>query len=228
MHNAMREGEWTSARTRKLLTLAALVAFVDLACAPGSAPAQTTPQTAPQTAPQKKPAPVAAAPTTPSAASPTPNVAEVAGFRSARFGMTEAEVRAAIQKDFKVKSDAIQSEENKAEQTHALVVAVPDVLPGGGSASISYVLGFKTKTLIQVGITWSKATDDKMTPEQLFSNANVLRAHFIGSGYKPETVSTNMPINGGILMFRGSDAEAAPRCLFCKAPSAREKITSGC
>src|SRR5271169_2814884 len=193
MHNAMRESGWTSARTRKLLTLAALVAFVGLACAPGSALAQTTPQTAPQ----KKPAPVAAAPTTPSAASPTPTVAEVVGFRSARFGMTEAEVRAAIQKDFKVKSDAIQSEENKAEQTHALVVAAPDVLPGGGGASISYVFGFKTKTLIQVGITWSKATDDKMTPEQLFSNANVLRAHFVGLGYKPETVSTNMPINGG-------------------------------
>jgi hypothetical protein len=134
-------------------------------------------------------------------------VAEVSGFRSARFGMNEAEVRNAIQKDFKVKADAIRSEENKAEQTHVLLVQAPDVLPGGGTADVSYVFGFKTKTLIQVGLSWSKATDDKMTPEQLFSNANILKAHFMSAGYKPETISTNMPTGGGILMFRGSDSQ---------------------
>jgi len=121
--------------------------------------------------------------------------------------MNEADVRRAIEKDFKVKPDAIQSEDNKAEQTRVLIVPAADVLPGGGTASISYVFGFKSKTLIQVGLSWSKATDDKMTPEQLFSNANVLRSHFISAGYKPDTISTNMPINGGILMFRGSDAQ---------------------
>jgi len=121
--------------------------------------------------------------------------------------MNEADVRRAIEKDFKVKPDAIRSEDNEAERTHVLIVPAPDVLPGGGAASISYVFGFKSKTLIQIGLSWSKATDDKMTPEQLFSNANVLRSHFIGAGYKPDTISTNMPINGGILMFRGSDAQ---------------------
>jgi hypothetical protein len=45
-----------------------------------------------------------------------------------------------------------------------------------------------------------------MTPEQLFSNANVLRAHFLEAGYKPDTISTNMPVNNGILLFRGNDA----------------------
>jgi len=28
-----------------------------------------------------------------------------------------------------------------------------------------------------------------------------------GGGFKPDTVATNMPINGGLLMFRGSDAK---------------------
>jgi hypothetical protein len=151
-----------------------------------------------------------AVPAAPSAATPapaTPAVAEVTGFRSARFGMTEAQVRSAIERDFRVPQDAIQTEENKAEQTHVLVVQVPDVLPGGGKANVSYVLGFKSKTLIQVGLSWSKATDDKITPEQLFSNANVLRSHFVTAGYKPDTIATNMPVNGGILMFRGSDAQ---------------------
>ena len=180
-----------------LIALAALIGVADFASA--------------QVPPPKRPAPAGpAVPAAPNAATPAPAgpvVAEVAGFRSAHFGMTEAQVRSAIEKDFKTKLDAIQSEENKAEQTHVLIVQAPDVLPGGGVASVSYVFGFKSKTLIQVGLSWSKATDDKMTPEQLFSNANVLRSHFVSEGYKPETIATNMPINGGILMFRGSDAQ---------------------
>jgi hypothetical protein len=82
---------------------------------------------------------------------------------------------------------------------------VPDLLPGGGVAEVSYVIGYQTKKLIQVSASWSKATDEKMTPEQLFSNSSVLRAHFVGEGFAPDTVATNMPVNGGILMFRGSD-----------------------
>jgi hypothetical protein len=120
--------------------------------------------------------------------------------------MTEPQVRATIERDLKARPDEIRSEENKAEQTQVLVVPAPDVLPGGGTANVSYVFGFKSKTLIQVGLSWSKATDEKMTPEQLFSNANVLRAHFLESGYKPDSISTNMPVNSGLLLFRGSDA----------------------
>jgi hypothetical protein len=63
------------------------------------------------------------------------------------------------------------------------------------------VLGFKT------GLSWSKASDEKMTVEQLFSNANVLRTHFMSAGYKPDTIAINMPVNGGVLLFRGSDGQ---------------------
>jgi hypothetical protein len=183
-----------------LIVMAALLGGADFAMA--------------QLPPPKRPVPLApgvpAPPAAPSAATPAPAepaIAEIAGFRSARFGMTEPQVRAAIERDFRLTPDAIHAEENTAEHTHVLNVQAPDVLPGGGIASVSYVFGFKSKTLIQVGLSWSKATDDKMTPEQLFSNANVLRSHFVSAGYKPDTIATNMPINGGILMFRGSDAE---------------------
>lgn len=133
--------------------------------------------------------------------------AQVEGFRSAKFGMTEAETRAAIMKDFKVKADAIREQSNPSERTRALLVTVPDLLPGGGVAEVSYVIGYQNKKLIQVSVAWSKATDDKMTPEQLFSNSSVLRAHFLGEGFKPDTIASNMPVNGGILMFRGSDVK---------------------
>jgi hypothetical protein len=131
----------------------------------------------------------------------------VTGFRSAKFGMAEAEVRAAIEKDFVVKPDQIRSEENLAEQTHVLGVRVPDLLAGGGTAEVSYVFGYKTKKLIEVTSLWSKATDDKITPERLFSNGNILRAHFSSEGYQPDSIVTNGVMNNGIVMFRGSDAE---------------------
>lgn len=134
-------------------------------------------------------------------------VANVEGFRSAKFGMTEAEVRNAIATDFGIKGNAVHEQPNPGERTKALLVKVPEVLPGGGTAEVSYVFGYHTKKLIQVSVSWSKATDSKMTPEQLFSNSNVLRAYFMSEGFKPETIATNMPINGGLLMFRGSDAK---------------------
>jgi hypothetical protein len=139
---------------------------------------------------KKDAAPPAAAPAAPAASANRPAIApsatlEVSGFRSAKFGMSEADVRAAIVKDLNVKPDAIRAETNTSEQTRVLLVRAPDVLPGGGMAEVSYVFGYKSKTLIQVGATWSKATDEKMTPDQLFSNSTVLRTHFISAGYKP-------------------------------------------
>lgn len=194
------------ARRRKRVTASALIALFVLGCVAATASAQTQ-MTVP---PSRKPAPaqVRPAPAGPNEAGPAPTgpiVAEVTGFRSAHFGMTEQQVRATIERDLKVRPDEIRSEENKAEQTQLLVVTAPDVLPGGGTANVSYVFGFKSKTLIQVSLSWSKATDEKMTPEQLFSNGNVLRAHFLEAGYKPDTISTNMPVNSGLLLFRGSD-----------------------
>ena len=141
------------------------------------------------------------------AANVMPQNADVSGFRSAKSGMSENDVKNAIAKDFNIKGDAIQTNTNPSEQTKVLTIKAPEVLPGGGMAEVSYVFGFTSKTLIQVGVAWSKAVDDKMTPEQLFSNSTVLRTHFLAAGYKPDTIATNMPINGGVLMFRGSDAK---------------------
>ena len=137
----------------------------------------------------------------------TTSAAQVEGFRSAKFGMSEAEVKTAIAKDFNIKAADIREQPNPGERTKVLLAKVPDLLPGGGTAEVSYVIGYQTKKLIQISASWSKATDDKMTPEQLFSNSSVLRAHFMSEGFKPESIASNMPIGGGLLNFRGSDAK---------------------
>jgi hypothetical protein len=186
-----------------------------LMTAAGIAPALSEP------APTKKDAAPAATSTKPPVVlAPT---LEVTGFRSARFGMGEADVRAAIVKDLGVKPEAIRAETNASEQTRVLLVKANDVLPGGGAAEVSYVFGYKSKTLIQVGATWSKATDEKMTADQLFSNSTVLRTHFMAAGYKADTIATNMPISGGILMFRGSDAKDHTTMLILQGTLAKDE-----
>ena len=184
-----------------------IFAFCMVAAAPALAQAPTRPKAAvtPKPAATVATPEVAAAPAD-AATADDRTKAIVEGFRTARFGMNEADVRAAISKDFGAKPDAIKTQDNPAELTHSLLVTVPDLLPNGGTAEVSYVLGYKSKTLIQVGAVWSKASDAAITPERLFSNANILRAHFMSEGFKPETVAVNTPINGGLLMFRGSDA----------------------
>lgn len=159
------------------------------------------------------PRPVAEAPPPAAAAAAAPaaalseSKAALDGFRSATFGMNETDLRAAIAKDFGSKPDNVKVQDNPAELTRSLLVTVPELLANGGTAEISYVLGYKSKTLIQVGVVWSKQTDAALTPERIFSNANILRAHFLSEGFKPDSIAVNTPVNGGLLMFRGSDSK---------------------
>jgi len=203
---------------RKIYLLLALVGlFTAVAAGPlaaqGAVPKQ---KAAPRAAAGAAPAAGAAAGATSTAAAETPAAAAtvdekaikaIDGFRSAKFGMNETDVRAAMTKDFSPKADAIKLQDNASELTRSLLVSVPELLPNGGTAELSYVFGYKSKSLIQVGAVWSKATDTAMTAEKLFSNANILRAHFMGEGFKPDSVAVNMPVAGGIVMFRGSDAK---------------------
>jgi hypothetical protein len=130
---------------------------------------------------------------------------ETHGFRSAQFGMTEAQVRDAVAKDYHVGAGAIRAEENVEEKTHILAVTVPEVLPQGGTAEIAYVFGHASGKLTQVGITWSAKTDPAETPEQLTRNARRLAEHFKQAGYRPSSIATDVPLKGGTLVFRGSD-----------------------
>lgn len=129
------------------------------------------------------------------------------GFRSSRFGMTPDEVRAAMIDDFDLTGDDIIDGMNRAERTRVLSAIVPDILPEGGAAQVSYVFGYRSETLIQAGILWSSATDPAITPDLLAANGDVLRAHFSGAGYPADRVATDVVLETGLLLFRGADAQ---------------------
>ena len=131
----------------------------------------------------------------------------VEGFRSATFGMDEVAVRAAIIADFGVEDAAIELNDNIAERTRILSVQVPDVLEGGGTALVSYVLGYKSNKLDQVSVLWSPDSDSTIDGAKLVANATVLQSYFLGAGYDPATSVVNAEVPEGIVMFRGLDSK---------------------
>ena len=156
-------------------------------------------------------APQAGAPQAAAPAQPGPPPAErvhVDGFRSAQWGMTEAQVKAAIQKDFNVAADKLKPEENLAERTTVLTVTSPDLLEGAGPARVSYIFGFASKKLIQVNVLWGTPVDPQAAPDKIVAAANQLRQLFLDSGYDPATIASNARLSdGSVLVFEGADAD---------------------
>ena len=146
---------------------------------------------------------------------------EVTGFRSAKFGMNEQDVRAAIAKDFKVAPADIHETENPVEHTKVLVVGLPVLQPLDGKAEVAYVFGYKSHRLIQVGATWRIAADPKITPDILVNNANTLQNLFLSQGYKAGTITTNGTLStGGLLVFRGEDEKKHSTILILEGKTA--------
>jgi len=89
---------------------------------------------------------------------------EVTGFRDVRFGMTEAEVRAAVKKSFAAPDADIKTSTNPTEGTSLLVVRVGSLDPGPGPATLTYIFGNKSKKLIQVNVILPCSERAEATP----------------------------------------------------------------
>jgi hypothetical protein len=135
--------------------------------------------------------------------------AEVEGFRSARFDMTEAEVRQAIAADFNKPAAQIARDMNKLDRTTILSIKQPDLLPDSGLAQINYKLGFKSKKLIQVDVIWGKGIDPKVTPANLSAILVGLRQYLQERGFDKEKTVINaaMPQPNLVMLFRAQDAK---------------------
>jgi len=139
-----------------------------------------------------------------------PAIAETAlveGFRSARFDMTEDQVKQAIAADFKIQPAAVLKQVNKVDRTTILSVRVPDLLPESGTAQVNYKLGFKTKKLIQVDVIWGPAVDQKVAPAALTAVLINLRQYLQERGFAKEktVVNATTPQPNILLMFRAED-----------------------
>jgi hypothetical protein len=132
---------------------------------------------------------------------------EVTGFRDARFGMSEQEVRAVVTKSFGIKAADITSGANPVEGTTVLTARVASLDPVPGPAQVAYIFGYGSKKLIQVNVIWG---DDK-AKDQTDTNALVtagtrLERYFAGFAWRKDTTRAGIPVGDNtVVLFSGED-----------------------
>jgi len=131
--------------------------------------------------------------------------AVVDGYRSAHFGMTEADVKKAIKSDLGA-SDPVETA-NGNEHTTVLLVTGKTLIPDSPPATVSYIFGANTAKLIQVNIVWGE--NGGADVGKIVSTTNALTSYFVGKGsYAKDSLVANQKLpDGTILAFRGSDAK---------------------
>ena len=149
--------------------------------------------------------------------------AVVDGFRSAKFGATVAQVNKAITKDFGHKGDDIQTSIHPLEKTTSYSVVVDELIPDSGKATISYILGFKSESLMQVSVVWGTLVEPEATLDKLKVTAIILRDHFLKRGFDSDKVITNRRADDGSnIVFQGSDEKGRTILLQLAAPAAEQ------
>ena len=139
---------------------------------------------------------------------------EVTGFRDARFGMTEAEVRAALKKSFAVKDADIKTDANTTEGTTLLIVRAESLDPGPGPATITYIFGNKSKKLIQVNVVWGEdAPNNSSDANAILGAGTRLERYFQGFSWRKDTTRVGVPVGENtVVLFAGEDEKKA-RCV---------------
>lgn len=102
----------------------------------------------------------------------------IEGFRSAKFGMDERKVRRAIARDFKLSKSKVKLKTQANNKTTALNIEVDNLIPIGGAARIGYVLGYKSKRLMQVNIVWGLGITKEKDAREVVALSNILRRYF--------------------------------------------------
>ena len=127
--------------------------------------------------------------------------ATIDGFRQARFGMSEEQVRQAIRKDFPAAAAKLTSAVHPSEKTTVLSLTVTDLLPHTGSARISYIFGYRSKKLIQVNLLWS-SDGSPAADETIVGIAKSLRDYFASENFASDSVVANRQLaENTILVF---------------------------
>lgn len=134
---------------------------------------------------------------------------EVTGWRSARFGMSEAQVRQAILREFQVPPSAIVTLDNPAERTRVLSAVLPALEPGPGPATVSFILGASSRRLVHVNIAW-QAGASAAERDRLSAAGILLARNFRERPWQPQAAVAGVREAPGVLvLFAGVDAKGS-------------------
>ena len=154
--------------------------------------------------------------------------ANIDGFRSAKFGMQEKEVKKAIYQDFEIPGEKINTIKHPTERTESLAVTVEQLLPNAGKSRIVYVMGYKAKRLIQVNILTGHPVDTGATLQQIVDSGNLLGNYFFKKRYQEDGLVKHARLNdGSILIFRGKDQKGRMALLRLSNPQPNDKNNEG-
>jgi hypothetical protein len=136
-----------------------------------------------------------------------PQKYEVTGFRDARFGMTEADVRNSAAKTFGIKAADIVSTTNAVEGTTVLTANLASLDPVPGPARIAYIFGYSSKKLIQVNVVWG---EDPATPpvdvSSMIAAGTRLQGYFAQYTWRKDTTRAGIPVGENtVVLFSGDD-----------------------
>ena len=145
------------------------------------------------------------------------------GFRSAHFGMSLTQVRAAITKDFKLRGSAIQESVAAIGRTPILGVKVPSLFSQSGGAEVAYLFGYKSQKLAQISVLWAAQTDSGLTSSTLRVDGAILQRYFVGLGYPPKQVVVNGVTSDGLVLFQGTDAQGHVAVLVLQGDISKSK-----
>ena len=133
---------------------------------------------------------------------------EVTGFREARFGMSEQDVRALVVKTLGVKPADIASAANPVEGTNVLTVRLAALDPAPGPAQIAYIFGYGSKKLIQVNVIWGE--DKPNRSNAMITAGTRLERYFAGFAWRKDTTRAGIPVGDNtVVLFSGETRRKA-------------------
>jgi hypothetical protein len=157
---------------------------------------------------------------------PAKKQAKIEGFRSAKFGMKESDIYRAITKDFKISKSKVKRSVHSLEKTTSLKITVPQLIGIGGTAKIAYIIGFKSKRLVQVSIVWGRGAEEsgkKVKAQNIVDAANFLRNHLVKKKYNKDGFIANGRMNDvTTIVFRGKDKKNRMALLVLTSPMAKK------
>jgi hypothetical protein len=163
--------------------------------------------------PAAKPAPkppAATAKPAPVTAAPAKGALDIKGFRSAMFGMTPAQVKAAVERDF---GPAVKMEEGNdpAKGAQVIMVKVDHLDPGPGAAQIAYVFGATSKTLAIINVMWATGAEPTEQERRAMAEAGQQLTAYFRSGPTPARASQGMSAFGanGLVLYTAVDAKSS-------------------
>jgi hypothetical protein len=134
---------------------------------------------------------------------------DVTGFRDARFGMTEQEVRATARDSFGAKDDEMTVTVNPTDGTTKLIVHVTMLEPGLGEGRVEYLFGYRSHRLVQVNVVWGLDTNPPRNNSAMIAGAARLQRYFLGFTWASRSVRAGVPIDdGAVLVFSGEDRKS--------------------